>query len=50
MFLTWKDFRERFPHITTLPKDLLEWEEKDKAWQARKRAGGPADQPASKRT
>jgi hypothetical protein len=50
VFLTWKDFRERFPHITNLPKDLLEWEAKDKAYQASKRAGDPAAQPQSKRT
>jgi hypothetical protein len=50
VFLTWKDFRERFPHITSLPKDLLEWEAKDKAYQARKRAGEPAEQPNIKRT
>jgi hypothetical protein len=50
VFLTWKDFRERFPHITNLPKDLLEWEAKDKAYQASKRAGDPAVQPESKRT
>jgi hypothetical protein len=48
-FLTWKDFRQRFPHITNLPKDLLEWEAKDKAWQAGKRAGDPAEQPETKR-
>jgi len=50
VFLTWKDFRERFPHVTSLPKDLLEWEAKDKAYQARKRAGEPAEQQNSKRT
>ena len=50
VFLTWKDFRERFPHITSLPKDLLEWEAKDKAYQARKRAGEPAEHQNSKRT
>ena len=50
MFLTWKDFRERFPHITDLPKDLLEYEAKGKAYQARKRAGGEqADQPLHKK-
>ena len=50
MFLTWKDFRERFPHITNLPKDLLEYEAKGKAYQAKKRSGGESDdQPHNKK-
>jgi hypothetical protein len=50
MFLTWKDFRERFPHITNLPKDLLEYEAKGKAYQTQKRPGGEPDgQPHNKK-
>jgi hypothetical protein len=37
-FLSWKGFRERFPHIQTLPRDLLEWEAKSASYQAKKRA------------
>ena len=50
LFLSWKDFRERFPHVTNLPKDLLDWEARDKAYQAKKRAGGDSsEQPYSKK-
>lgn len=37
-FLSWKGFRERFPNIQTLPRDLLEWEAKSAAYLAKKRA------------
>jgi hypothetical protein len=47
-FLTWKGFRERFPHIQTLPRDLLDWEAKTAAYQAEKRpreASTPTKKP-----
>jgi hypothetical protein len=48
--LTWKGFRERFPHIKQLPPDLLDWEAKQKAYLIRKRpAREPAEQPDSKK-
>jgi hypothetical protein len=49
-FLTWKGFRERFPHIKQMPPGLLDWEAKQKAYQMRKRSATEhADQPASKK-
>jgi hypothetical protein len=41
-FLTWKGFRERFPNITKLPSDLLAWETRSAAYQAKQAKKRPA--------
>ena len=46
-FLTWKGFRERFPNITTLPSDLLAWETRSAAYQAKQAKKRPAPDNSS---